>query len=158
MVTFVSHREVNYWQLIEIAKLKSLSWKYSIDSQIEWIEKNTNPWDIHLLIDNVAYCHLTPVILHIDNELKIGLGIGSVCTLEPGKGYGQRLMNEINQYLGNKPGLLFCRERVVKFYEKYNWQVVDKSKLLMLINDDIFTTMIYNVKEYESIKYEGRLF
>ena len=153
----IHHRDILFCQLVEIAQLKKLSWVYPIESQIEWIEKNVKPWDYHLLMDN-AYCHLTPLILSVDNETKLGYGVGSVCTREPGKGYGKELMNEVNKFIGFAPGLLFCRSRVVPFYSLYGWKVVDKSKLMLMINDDLFNTMIYGIKDYELIKYEGRIF
>lgn len=160
MVNYIQHKNILFCQLVGIAQIKKLSWVYPIESQIDWIEKNVKPWDYHLLIDNAAYCHLTPIILYVDNELKIGYGIGSVCTIEPGKGYGEMLMNEVNSFLTHiqKPGLLFCHARVIPFYGKYEWKLVEKSKLMILINDDAFNTMIYGVKKYEMIKYEGRIF
>lgn len=154
----IQHKDILFCQLVEIAQLKKLSWDYPIYSQIEWIEKNVKPWDNHLLIGNVAYCHLTPVILHIDNQLKIGYGIGGVCTKESGKGYGAELMNEVSKYLSSIPGLLFCNPRIIPFYEKYGWKVVDRSKLLLSINSDTFESMIYGINQYNLIKYEGREF
>jgi hypothetical protein len=160
----INHRDVSLEQLIEICQLKTFSWQYPIESQLEWIRKNISDQDIHVLLYEhnklEAYLNLISIVLEIDNRKVSGFGIGNVCSRNKGQGFGRKLMTDIGSFLSNKNriGLLFCNSGLTSFYSKFNWTIVDKSRLLLQIDNENFETMIYGCEKYFLIKYMGNQF
>lgn len=92
------------------------------------------PKDLHLFVDvdarPVTHVGLLRQTVTVgEHEVKVG-GIGAVVTelKAHGKGYASYAMryaaNLMCQQWGVDFGLLFCREQLVKFYERLGWQRV----------------------------------
>lgn len=164
-VIYVKHIDLSRNDLLSICHIKSLAWHYSVESQIEWINKNINPNDLHVMLwgNNklLAYMSLTVIEVIIDGVKKSALGLGSVCSLEKGKGYGSILMNNVNNYLftDKKIGLLFCKKELTKFYSMNHWKLIDKEIINLSVNNADIEAMIYNVSyDFSVIGYSGKLF
>ena len=161
----VPHKEVSSRQLEEIIKIKSKAWPYSFDKQLEWIETNLKESDIHVLLSlnetNVAYLNLIDVELNLDEIAIDGCGIGNVCTIEKGKGWGKEIISQTNLYLEqrNKIGLLFCKNFLINFYGINNWKLIEKRKITLSFDNELIETMIFNCdKEFHILKYLGKPF
>lgn len=161
---FVKHSQINEDDLNEIVSLKRIHWNYSIEEHTEWILNNINGDDIHvLMLDNgilVGYLNLVNIDVIINNINYLFLGIGNVCSREKGKGYGNKLVIEVDRFLvnNNQSGMLFCKDGLINFYKKFQWELID----FFLIDQSKFNNvniMIYNFEVViGSFYYEGRNF
>ncbi|HEY5368237.1 MAG TPA: hypothetical protein VIJ75_04530 [Hanamia sp.] len=146
----IPNKEVTSQQLNEIIKIKSKSWPYSFDKQLEWINSNLKKNDIHVLLSFdkqiIAYLNLIEIEFSIDGYLKNGYGLGNVCSSEKGKGWGKIIMTQINLILKekNKIGLLFCKKSLVAFYSINNWLLIERKKVTLSFNNESIETMIFN--------------
>lgn len=133
----VNHDTLSETDLLRVAKIKDQHWSYGIDSQIEWMRKNVMDEDIHLIAESDerksseirAYATLSKINIGIDGKEYVVIGIGSVCV---GKeflncGLGKALILEANKFIkDNKSlGILLCKDKLVSFYEKCNWQILN---------------------------------
>lgn len=160
----IKHSDISYDKIQQIVELKSNRWHYTQEQHLDWISKNIQPEDYHILIfeneELIAYTNFVSVKVSInDNEIPF-MGIGNVCTAESGKGYGDLLMKEVNKIIVEKnwKGILFCKEALVPYYEKYNWGLV---ALNCITSEEIkkHNTMLYNLeKPIASFEYTGRMF
>lgn len=138
--------------LDKIIRIKSVAWfHYGYEQQLMWIEHNINSNDIHVILleDDipVAYLNLISIEFSINGNKSQGYGIGNVCALRTGLGYGKELMNITNQYLisGKKTGVLLCKENLVDFYKKTNWVLLDRKIVLLNFDNSHIELMVYNV-------------
>ena len=161
----IRHADLSPQEKDEIINIKSVAWPYPYEKQVEWIDKNLKDTDIHLLLieDNktVAYLNLIPNVLLLDNNVYHFLGVGNVCSIERGKGYGFELMKQTNQLISeeNKIGLLFCKPSLVYFYNKIGWKVAEKSRLNLLIDNRHIETMFFNLNSlFNHLTFKGQAF
>jgi predicted GNAT family N-acyltransferase len=161
MVKIIYHSDLNLSVAEEIIGIKSLSWEYSFEDHMEWMNKNLLPQDIHFLVYDangilMSYLNLVAVSVLIKNVKVPVMGIGNVCSRTKGIGSGKKLMNELNNYLlkKNYKGLLFCKDALVNFYEKFEWLKIPT------INSDLnVNTMVFNFKySFTIAKYTDRIF
>ena len=130
---FVKHNDVRE-ELSIIANIKDQHWTHGILSQIDWIHKNIDSEDIHLMgFDNdsselVAYMAIMNVEAIISNLSFSFLGFSNVCVDKrfTKEGIGSRLVTQANKYIieNNKTGILLCRDSLVGFYEKNGWNLL----------------------------------
>ena len=153
----IKHSDISDSLLNEICRLKAVRWNYSIDEHKKWIEKNIQSDDIHLLIfdesELVAYMNFVFIEATLNKDKAQFIGIGNVCTNRSGQGLGNKLMNEANQFIGDNDyrGLLVCKEKLVDFYKRFNWNTVHEQH-------DVFY-MVYNVhEEISNFQYDDRPF
>lgn len=158
-----THCDLSKDKLLEIIDIKSVRWNYSVDQHLDWIKKNIQADDKHILfyLENqlIAYTNLVNVIADINGEKTSFKGIGNVCTLVSGKGYGNLLMGAINDVLtqNNWKGILFCKDHLVKYYEKFSWRVVEKNKIKSNFNE--VNIMIFNCElNITTLYYQDRNF
>ncbi|AVC43802.1 hypothetical protein B4919_02905 [Francisella tularensis subsp. novicida] len=161
-VQAIKHVDITEEQLLKICKIKEAFGNYTIESQLSWIERNMKAEDIHFLIHNdnklIAYSNLVKEMIIIDNNNLSILGVGNVCVDEKGKDKGKLLILEINKYImaNNRIGLLFCKKSLIKFYEKYDWRLIQPN-----FSDNIYW-MIFNFDidtlSTKKICYEGKVF
>ena len=136
-----------------IIKIKSKAWNYSFEQQRSWIMNHISDNDIHLILyrenDPVAYMNLVNVNAEINQASVLCWGIGNVCSIAPGRGYGKELMISGNKYIeeSGKPGLLFCKENLVPFYSRYGWQILSKSTLDLNFDNATVNVMVYNYND-----------
>ena len=150
--------------LEDICNIKSKRWNYTQDQCKSWIEENLEEDDYHLCIyiknNIIIYMNFVFIEAKVNDSIIPFVGIGNVCTAESGKGYGDLLMKEVNKIIVEKnwKGILFCKNALVPYYEKYNWELVD---LNCIISEEIkkHNTMLYNLeKPIASFEYTGRMF
>ena len=150
--------------LEDICNIKSKRWNYTQDQCKVWIEENLEEDDYHLCIyiknNIIAYMNFVFIEAKVNDSIIPFVGIGNVCTAESGKGYGDLLMKEVNKIIEEKSwkGILFCKDALVPYYEKYNWELVD---LNCITSEEIkkHNTMLYNLeKPIASFEYTGRKF
>lgn len=145
----IKHSEASKELLESIANIKSIRWQYPLEKQLQWMNDNLQQNDVHLLVyfenNLIAYTNFVNVEVIINDVPTQFMGIGNVCTSESGKGYGDILMNAINNSINqnNWNGILLCKDSLVSYYEKYNWILISidliQSESLKMIN-----TMFFN--------------
>jgi len=161
----IQHANISKVNLDEIIRIKSVAWNYPYEMQLEWIRINLKDSDLHLLLYEddkaVAYLNLISIELIIDEITYSALGVGNVCAIEKGKGYGTELMKKANQFIVNENsiGLLFCKISLVDFYKKFDWSIVEETKLNLSFHNENIITMIYNFKlPFNQLSYNKRVF
>jgi len=103
---------------------------------------------------------LSPVTGVLNGRQTPFLGVGCVCSKEKGRGYGQMLMREVNNYLIQNTfrGMLFCRQRVVDFYRKNGWQTVPSDRIKSSVIEEGVFLMVFNCPDVDSLVYYDRSF
>lgn len=164
-IEIIEHKNISFSKILDIIDIKSKAWDYPFDKQLQWIETNITNNDLHILLlyDSlyVGYLNLIDINLQLNGGIKKGYGVGNVCSLEKGKGYGRKLMELTNKFIEEreKIGLLFCKFDLVEFYKNNNWQLIDKKKLSISFNNDKIETMLYNSDiKCNELVYKGRIF
>lgn len=157
----LSKREVD-----SICKIKDIFWPYGVESQLNWFKDNISRNDLHFLSYDgktlVAYLNLIDIVVKINSYDYLGYGFGNLCSLIEGKGH--ELMKAANQKLisESKVGLLFCKEKLIKYHEMTGWQKVCRSKIKINHDNSNFFTMIrsFDLSETEiiTLEYNGKLF
>lgn len=162
--SLIKHSDISDEELTEICKLKAIRWNYSLDKHKKWVEENIMENDFHLLImENrkpIAYTNLVDVSAIINHQNIKVRGIGNVCTSETGRGYGNILMQNVNEVLkqNNWVGILLCKEQLTAYYEKFNWKLLDKNTIINEKCNDI-NLMIYNLEDkVTALEYKDRNF
>lgn len=154
MIRVIQHLFLDSKTLNDIIEVKRLSWNYSLEDHLNWIENNIRDDDYHfLLIEDdklVAYINLVYVVVFKEDTLIPFLGIGNVCSREKGLGYGKSIMLELNNYLivNELRGILFCQKSLVPFYSKYGWSTTNNLHPAASV-----ITMVFNC-DLESMKFE----
>ena len=158
----VKHSDISNVDLERAIALKSVAWPYPKESQMQWMRDNLKPDDIHVFLqedgEDVAYLNLVMVQATINGSLTTCVGIGNVCSIR--KGSGKELMFRVNDFIVelNMPGILFCKDNLVGFYNKYNWKLLN-SKLDILNNLGTgVNTMIFNLEKNSFVAYKDRIF
>lgn len=159
-VVILSHKNIDIKVLNDIIEIKNVAWSYSVEQHKQWIRENIKDKDLHILlysdVELVGYCNLVVVNCEVEDykDKQEFYGVGNVCTKYAGKGDGKFLMEAINTYLTSNDlfGVLFCKESLVMFYEKFNWNLVES----IYPGKDIYT-MVFNFKN-NIINYNDRLF
>lgn len=160
------HMDMSKLDLDEVIIIKSKQWPYSYHEQLEWMTKNLKDTDIHVVLikdeKNVGYLNLIDINIIVNNNLTKAFGIGNVCAVSRGQGFGYELMKLVNKYIiqSKNIGLLFCKEPLLKFYHKLDWsrlenknfKVVDKGLEAMIFNRQ------FSLSENFYIEYDGVIF
>ncbi len=159
MVKLLKHSEIKEQELKKIIEIKQLSWNYSYESHLEWINSNLHDSDLHFMCyrgdELISYLNLVRVNGVKDDEVVNFFGVGNVCTKYKGVGDGTKLMNKLNALLKAKGwhGLLFCKEKLIDFYKKNNWVLFEN-----LVDDETIFTMVYNYFDNTKLTYNDRIF
>lgn len=161
-IKLVKHQDVTDKDIKEVVDLKSKQWNFDLDKQIQWINSNIKDSDFHVLLlldkKNVAYLNLIDIDLFMEGKVVKGLGVGNVCAIEKGQGYGFKLMEAANKIIIelNKVGLLFCKEPLLKYYSSLGWVELNLDEYE--INCGNSKVMVFNTKDSVFVKYDGILF
>lgn len=157
----VEHKNITSDIIHDICILKDENWSYGLSKQFQWIADNISDNDYHILVYSqslVGYTNLVKrEILINDNQPIPILGIGNVCVSNQfkKKGIGSILMNYVSNFLKENeiPGILFCKENLVSFYNKTGWSLIDCSNK----NVKIMSSNLDN-KNIEEFKLLGQEF
>ena len=129
--------ELNKKQVFQICRLKNTFWKYKISEQLNWFKNNIKPYDIHNILfikkKIIGYTCLRKRKLFSNKKKKIYLLFD---TLIIDRAYQKNklssmLMNFNNFIIqqNNYLSILVCKKKLIKFYKKYKWKKLFKSKL-----------------------------
>lgn len=80
--------------------------------------------------------------------------------MEKGLGYGRELLIGMQKYLfeDNFKGILFCKDKLVGFYSRLGWKLIDRNKIISENYKNV-NIMFYNVDTYtKCVEYRGRNF
>jgi len=158
----VRHSKISSTDLERAVALKSVAWPYPKESQMQWIRDNLKPEDIHVFLQedgkDIAYLNIAMVNASINGNCTICAGIGNVCSNR--KGGGKNLIINTNRLILdlNIPGILFCRDKLVGFYEKYGWKLLNLKQVTLNHLGDGINTMVYNMNTNNTISYNDRNF
>lgn len=161
----IKHSDISQEDLLRIIDIKNAAWPHPIESQLKWIADNQSSEDLHVILkeggEDLAYMDLCPVMAMVDGHYTSFVGIGNVCTKEKGKGHGGELMKLVNKYIvdNNLRGMLFCMDRVVRFYANYSWQLIPSDSVIIEGegHEGIYT-MCFNIPSFNRMIYSDRLF
>lgn len=165
-VHFFQHALTSNDLLKSIIEAKQTAWPFNYESQLEWINLNLKPTDIHVLLSNaegrvLAYMNLVDISIKLDNIFTLCYGIGNVCSTERGKNWGGKLMTAVNEYLTkhNRIGVLFCKGELVKFYTQNNWSILPSEKIVIPELFPEVKTMIYPKNtSFRILEFDGKIF
>ena len=164
-LTTIPHSEISSGQLDQIIQIKSMAWPYSFKEQNEWIQKNIKDSDIHIFLLNeqkqvVAYLNLIDIELSIDEQLYPAYGIGNVCALKKGEGWGKELILKTNEFLIEKKriGLLFCKDPLSNFYNQNHWRIIAPDYFRRILKNGIHAFLYNGPVEFNKLAYNGPLF
>lgn len=161
---FCLHSQISNKELKDIIDLKNIHWQYSFNQHLHWIEKNIFDDDIHVLMSEnqilLGYLNLVKIKTIINGRNFDFYGIGNVCSKKNGLGYGRELLIATREYLlkNNYKGILFCKDELINFYEKFGYILICKNKI---VSDKYKNTniMVFNVNFFvDSLEYDGRVF
>lgn len=161
----IQHSIISLKEIDEIIRIKSISWPYPYKKQMEWMDNHLKESDYHLLLFKedkiVAYLNLIFVEITLDFAAYFATGVGNVCVVEIGKGYGIELMNVTNQFLQKRNiiGILFCKHNLINFYKKCGWHIIERSHLNLSFDNNKIITMIFNCNiQFKQLSYQGQSF
>lgn len=163
-IKFVKHADMTQLDLLQVVNLKKKQWNYTVDEHLKWIAKNLRASDIHVFLilenKNVAYLNLIDINIVIDNKVNVGWGVGNVCAIERGRGFGYELMSEANKYIlqSKKIGFLFCRVKLLNFYEKLGWISLTQHHYMKVSNELKAMVLNLELKKNTHIEYNGQPF
>lgn len=161
---FLRQSQLTEQDIEKIVSLKKVHWNYSTKEHKNWISNNIDKDDIHvLMLDNevlVGYLNLIQTEVILNNEAQPFLGIGNVCSKEIGKGYGKKLLMEVNNFLvaNKQQGILLCKDELTAFYKKSDWLLLDKCLTSQVFSWNI-NVMLFNIDlKIMSFNYTERNF
>lgn len=161
---FLKHYDILFRDLLRVIAIKSVAWPHPIESQLKWIIDNMNPDDLHVFLTDdeadKAYLTLSPVEGLMNGGVTPFMGVGCVCSANPGMGDGKSLIINVNHYLvaNNCKGLLFCKQNLINFYDKYDWKLILPERVHFKIPHQGVFTMVYNCEDIERLDYVDRFF
>ncbi len=141
VLKILKKNKINYDLKKKILKLKNQHFKFSIKSQSKWFKKHIKNKDLHnlLFIKNklIGYNCLRKMRLsNFTKKNKISKNIFWFDTLVvdkkyKGLGLSKKIMLSSNKIiLKNKnSGILFCKKNMIRYYKKFNWKVLNSSKI-----------------------------
>lgn len=151
----IQHSEITDSDLVAIASLKDQHWIHGVDSQLEWMSRNIERSDFHILGESaddklVAYLALVNIEVTINNQYCSCsyLGLSNVCvdkTIEK-KGLGSKLLFHANEFIkeNNRPGILLCKDALIPFYAKNGWRMLKYHNAVVGPEDYLKNIMIFN--------------
>lgn len=160
----IKHDDILFRDILRAVSVKSVAWPHPIESQLKWIIDNMCPNDLHVFLTDgeadKAYMTLSLVEGLMDGNSTSFLGVGCVCSAQPGIGVGKLLIINVNQYLveNNIRGLLFCKQNLIDFYSKFNWKLIPPERVRFKTPHQGVFTMVYNCEDIEMLYYTDRFF
>lgn len=86
----IKHYDILFRDLLRAISIKSVAWPYSLESQVRWMVDNLHENDKHIFLKDddkdVAYMTLSPVSGIMNNAPVAFMGVGCVCSANPGMG------------------------------------------------------------------------
>lgn len=147
---------------LEISNLKNKEWKYGVEVNLNWLNKNIKKNDIHILIKKnkelIAYnCLRKKKFLDNNKKTKKIYIFDSLIVKKKFRkfGLGKTLLLISNTLLQvNKcPGFLLCDHKNLNFYKKFYW--ILENKIIVENHKHSKNQMIFNIKKniIKKVKY-----
>lgn len=157
----IKHSDACSLDLDRVIAIKQVAWPYSKESQIQWMQNNLLPNDVHVFLQSegqdVAYLNIAWVNVRINGVDTICAGLGNICSKIIGVGYGKLLVTRLMGVLMGG-GILFCKDTLVRFYTKCDWKLINPRMVTLPKMLEGVNTMVYNVENVETIEYNDRNF
>ncbi len=123
-----------------ILTLKDETWRNGLNSQQEHFETNYKNDDYHNLMFYrnllIGYTSFRKRKIKTMREEKSYLLLDSIVIKKKyrGKGYSSNLMKYNNHFVTKKglKSLLFCTNKNVKFFSKYQWKIANKKNFILM--------------------------
>ncbi len=160
----IRHNDILFRDLLRAVAVKGVAWPYPLESQVKWIVENMQPNDLHVFLkdkgEDKAYLTLSPVTAIVNGVETPFMGVGCVCSVVHGVGFGKQLLGRVNKWLteNDQRGLLFCKRDLTEFYMKNHWRVIDPSTVVFYTKLDGVYTMSYNCERVKKLEYSDRSF
>lgn len=149
-IKFIKHKDLKLIDLNKIVKFKKTFWKFKILSQKKFLEKNSMPEDIHLLLfrdkELVGYTFLNFRKINIRNKKIIAIVVDNVLVKKKLRGkLGVKLIKIINRKIKKlkKIGILICNKKLVNFYKFFKWEIIEKKKIITFPRTSL-NIMVFN--------------
>ena len=141
-------------QIFQICKLKNTHWKYGLNSNLEWFKKHVKSEDVHnLLYYKSKLIGYTLLRLRTLNTTKSKNKFFYFDTLIIDRKFkklkiSNYLMNFNNEIIfkNNKISFLICENKLVKYYEKFGWKLMQNKSFLIVGHDFNTNGMCLNIK------------
>lgn len=157
-VLFILNQNLSLINLFKIIKLKKQYWKHGYLSQILWIRSNISRRDIHCMMFESS--KLVGYNCIVQDKIMVS-GLPTSCHIisnvitdknSRGKGVAKRVLEDSISYLGvDNFIILFCKNHLVGFYEKFGFRIypADQRNLLpesnlMVRNLDVSVDLVLN--------------
>ena len=154
----VSHKLMNS-EIKEICLLKEKHWKFGLNAQLKWFNNNVKKYDLHNLFyiksKLVGYTLLRKrtVIIESSNKKTKYLLFDTLIIDKKFRNMklSYLLMNFNNLVitLSKMPSFLMCDKKLINFYKKNNWKILNKK--IFCVSDYKFTTkgMTFNKFDFD---------
>jgi hypothetical protein len=153
-------------EIMQICKLKNSFWKFGLRSNLHWFRNNIKRNDLHNLIF-VNFKLIGYTVLRINSLFKNKNKIKYFYfdTLIIDKKYRSNKLSSILMHFNNqvilnnkKISFLICKKKMIKFYEKFCWKLLNKK--YFEIKDHKFSSygMFFNNKLMTKTKYDIYLY
>ena len=87
----IKHNDILFRDLLRAIAVKSVAWPHSLESQVRWILDNLRAEDDHVFLrdgdKDIAYMTFSPVVGVMNGALVSFMGVGCVCSANPGMGW-----------------------------------------------------------------------
>jgi predicted N-acetyltransferase YhbS len=148
--------------ILDITKLKNSHWNFGLSSQLSWFKNQNNVFknDFHLFLKKnekiIGYVQLgkRKYILNSKENNYYLFRTLIVLKKERNEKLAKKIMHEVSNFIKQKnlPSFLLCKKNLIKFYEKYGWIKLKKSKFKVENHKTSLHGMIYNLKKTDQQK------
>lgn len=147
-------------QIIQICKLKNTHYKFGFKSNFDWFKKNVKREDIHNLIyynsKLIGYTFLRIRTFFLGKNKKKYLYFDTLIINKKfrNKKNSYFLMHFNNQIIlkKNKISFLICSNNLIKFYQKFKWELMKKKIISIKDHDFNSNGMCFNNKSINDEK------
>jgi len=154
-IKIFSTKKLSNYIVEEILKLKRTVWRHSARSHRTWFKKNIYPLDKHILLTVrnkiVGYVALRKRSFFFKKEINFKkksyllFDTLIIHTNYRGQNLSKHLVKETIKISKKtkKPLILICKKKTVKYYKKFNWQVLRKQNIKIIDHPNTKVIMFY---------------
>jgi hypothetical protein len=144
-----------------ICKLKNTEWFFGIKEQYNWFHKQIKKKDLHIFLKKnnnlIGYTCLRYKKFFFEGKLTSFLLFDTHIIKKNfrSEGFGKILITKVIKIIKNKKilSILFCKNDMIKYYKKYNWNIVNKKKYSTNKNNKKLNLMYLGKKNFFRKKF-----